>query len=114
VPRLHRRGHGVDRCPIGDVAELVLGSDLRGQSLQSLFSAGEEDAVVALAGEGARDRSADSARSSGYDSNGFDQEFLPHTRTWRGACTLLPAASTSTASSVCEPLAAPARFHVAE
>ena len=115
VARQDRRGRPVDVAPVGDVAELVLAAELRGQGLQPLLPAGDEHAVPALPRQLPRGRGADPAGRTGDHGH-------PHaagrtywqTRTTRCASALRPFASVTIARSVCLPFAAPPRFQTAE
>ena len=62
--------HRIDLGAVGDVANLGLCAELRGGLFELLRSAGQEDAMPAAGGEGARGRSADPARSPGDDGHG--------------------------------------------
>jgi hypothetical protein len=55
----------VDGVSVRDVAELVLAADLVRERPQSLFPAGEQNAVPTARRQQARDLGADSRRASG-------------------------------------------------
>jgi hypothetical protein len=63
------QGDLVDRCPVADVADLGLASDLVRDGLQPLAPPREEDAAERALGEGPRESCADPARPPGDDGN---------------------------------------------
>jgi hypothetical protein len=65
VPLEHTRGNGVDSGAIGDVAGLGLASELLGERLETIGTAGEQDAEVAARCEQACDLHADARRGAG-------------------------------------------------
>jgi hypothetical protein len=67
VPLEHTRGNGVDSGSIGDVAGLGLASELLGELLEAIGTAGEQDAEVAARSEQACDLHADARRGARDD-----------------------------------------------
>ena len=64
------RGDALDLRAVGDVAELILGSDLAGDLAEPLFVAGEQHQPPTAGRQCARDRGADPARAAGDDRDG--------------------------------------------
>jgi hypothetical protein len=69
VARRDAGGRLLDLSAVADVARLGLSVDLRGESLEPLLPAREEDAAPAAAGEQAGEGGADAAGPSGYDGD---------------------------------------------
>jgi hypothetical protein len=60
-------GHRVDRLAVADVARLVLGSQLFGDTRQPLRASRDEDAPPAACRQQPRECGADAARTAGDD-----------------------------------------------
>ena len=102
MPLEDGRRDALDRLAVGDVADLVLAVELRGELAQAILAPREQHAVPAVAREPPSERRADAARRAGDDR-------YRQTRTLRVVRASRPAASRTTAESVCLPRFAPRR-----
>ena len=62
-----RSGHPLDRVAVGNVADLVFASDLRGRRLESVLAPPDEHAQPVALGQLARDGGADAGPAAGDD-----------------------------------------------
>lgn len=67
MPLGHSGGDLLDRGPVRDVAGLGFGAELGRRALETLATAGQQDAAPALRGQASRNRGADPARASRDD-----------------------------------------------
>jgi len=67
VPLADRCGDALDFPAVGNVADLVLGSDLACDLRKPLLATRDQYELPPATREPARDRGADSARATGYD-----------------------------------------------
>jgi hypothetical protein len=70
-------GGRLDLCAVGDVADLGLGVDLRGDLLQALRAAREEDAAPAAGCQEPRGGGSDPARPSCDDGDPYLRSVVP-------------------------------------
>ena len=99
MPLAHGRRDPLDFDAVGDVAGLVLGSDLPGDFAQTLLAPREQNQPPAAPGERSRDRGSDPARAAGDDG---DLCSYRQTLTLRRACAE-PRRETTTTRSLCGP-----------
>src|SRR5207248_4127701 len=83
----HALGGPLDVLPVGDVAALRLGAQLRGDLLQALLAAGEENELEAALAQTLGDRAADPTRPTrdDCDADGGTLALLHFARREHGA-----------------------------
>jgi hypothetical protein len=105
MPLEHARRDALDRLAVRDVADLVLAVEFLRQPAQPVLAAGKQHAAPSVLCESSSERRADPARRAG------DDRYL-QTRTLRDVRASRPAASRTTAVSVCRPFFALTVRHV--
>ncbi len=109
---LHRGRDSFDSLAVGDVANLVLASDLVREPAQRVLPSAQQDARPALVGEPSREGGSDPG-SAARDDGDARLAYL-QTRTRRLAATRRPPRVVTTARSTWRPRLALRAAHVAE